>query len=133
MRWALSGGLPLHRDALAAVLDHHACRYSGGSYAGGGPDVVLRWTCEDVLAATSAELVTNWCAERGVIRPPEVLATLGTYLDYLGHFRLLARGSDPLAAMRAVLHDVAADRPPASGRLGHPAGGGRVVVLPQRG
>ena len=132
MRWALSGGLPLHRDALAALVDHHACGYGGGSRYPAGPAVVLRWTCDDVMAAAGAELMSGWCADRGADRPPEVLATLGTYLEYLGHFRLLERGSDPRRALQAVLKDLAEDRPGPARRPGHPAGGGRVLVLPVR-
>ncbi|MFM7063885.1 MAG: hypothetical protein ACKO04_10410 [Actinomycetes bacterium] len=100
VRWALSHGLPLHRDALAAIIDDHASQYDGGSLQPDGPPVALCWTLDD--AAAALDVADTWCEHVGARPPAQVARTLLTYLRYLGANHLFAPGSDRPRALRDV-------------------------------
>jgi hypothetical protein len=105
-RWALSSGRPAHRDALAAIV---ATRAGSGDAA--RPDEPTVWTVEDIGTLLWIELA-EWCRAAEVELPEQhhVAATLDTYLRFLSAHRLLARGSDPVAAMRRAIADYGGGR-----------------------
>lgn len=106
-RWALASGRPAHRDALAAVVGVRA-EHLG---AGAALDEPTEWTVEHI-----GELlwvgISSWCVDRyaHVPAPADVSRTLDTYLRYLSANRLLARGSDPVAALRRAISDYGGGR-----------------------
>lgn len=112
-RWALGRGLPLHRDALAAVV---GARWSqtGTTPLEGRPE---RWAAEEVGVLLWVG-IAEWCQEQGadLPGPDEVQPTLLTYLRFLSAQRLLERGSDPVAALRRAVGEYGGGRSAA-----HPA------------
>lgn len=118
-RWALASGSILRRDALAAIVAARAV-----SPVGPLPD---RWTAEDVADLLCSD-VPQWCAEHGVAPPPELAATLATYLRYLSAHRLLGPGSDNMGTLRrSIAEHRLGDR---ESRTSHPAGTRGAPVLP---
>jgi hypothetical protein len=105
-RWALSNGRPAHRDALAAVV---AARAQAAGL--GLPGSATVWTVEDIGTLLWVDL-TEWCQDAEVELPEQhqVSATLDTYLRYLSAHRLLAKGSDPVAALRRAIADYGGGR-----------------------
>lgn len=128
VRWALSHGLPLNRDALAAIVDDHAGNYGGGSFHPAGPPVALCWTLDD--AAAALDVSDTWCESVGARVPADVARTLLTYLRYLGAHQLFAPGSDRPRALRDVADSVltAGEQHPSR----HPAAVARVWSLRDR-
>ena len=100
IRWAMANGRPVHRDPLAALIGARAAAL--GSVA--TVDGASIWTAPDVGALLWVG-VADWCAAHGADLPPsdQVSDTLGTYLRYLSAHRLLAAGSDPVAALRRAV------------------------------
>lgn len=105
IRWALSNGRPVHRDALAALIGARAAAVPPTDDASG--DAVQHptvWTGPDIGALLWVG-VADWCADHGAEVPDgdHVATTLSTYLRFLSAHRLLARGSDPVAALRRAV------------------------------
>lgn len=98
VRWALAHGQHLSRDALAAMVDHHAVAAGGGSLCPDGPALDLCWTVDDVAAALDVR--DTWCDAVGAQPPVRLADTLSTYLRYLGSNGLLAPGSARPRALR---------------------------------
>ena len=128
VRWALSHGLPLNRDALAAIVDDHASHDGGGSFHPSGPPVGLCWTLEDTAAAL--DVSDTWCESVGARTPGDVPRTLLTYLRYLGANHLFAPGSDRPRALRDVASAVLVAGEQDQSR--HPAAVARVWSLSDR-
>ena len=106
-RWALSSGRAAHRDALAAIV---ATRTRSIADLG-APGAAIVWTVEDIGTLLWVELA-EWCADAEVDLPEQhhVTVTLDTYLRYLSSHRLLAKGSDPVAALRRAIADYGGGR-----------------------
>lgn len=108
--WALAGGLPLQRDALAAVV---GARYG---IATPGPAV---WTAGDVGTLLWVGIAA-WCRDAGADLPDAdaTRLTIRTYLAYLQRHDWLAPGSDGPGVLRRAVDDYAG----APSRSRHPAG-----------
>jgi hypothetical protein len=106
VRWALSSGRAAHRDALAAIVAARA--QSAGL---GLPGAASVWTVEDIGTLLWVDL-SEWCQDAEVELPEQhqVAATLDTYLRYLSAHRLLATGSDAVAALRRAIADYGGGR-----------------------
>ena len=106
-RWALSSGRAAHRDALAAIVAARAHSSTGL----GLPGTATVWTVEDIGTLLWVELA-EWCQDAEVELPEQhhVAATLDTYLRFLSAHRLLASGSDPVAALRRAIADYGGGR-----------------------
>jgi hypothetical protein len=105
IRWALANGRAVHRDALAALIgarsDAVPANQTEQTDPAGHPPI---WTGPDIGALLWVG-VADWCADRGAEVPDadHVATTLSTYLRFLSAHRLLARGSDPVAALRRAV------------------------------
>lgn len=107
IRWALANGRAVHRDALAALVGARAAALPspdptvGEAASAADPTV---WSGPDIGALLWVG-VADWCADRGAEVPDgdHVATTLSTYLRFLSAHRLLARGSDPVAALRRAV------------------------------
>jgi hypothetical protein len=128
VRWALAHGQQLSRDALAAVVDHHAALAGGGSLCPDGPALDLCWTVDDVAAAL--DLGDTWCDAVGAQPPVSLAATLTTYLRYLGSNGLLAPESARPRALREAVTNLAA--PGGRERARHPSAMAPVQSLHDR-
>ncbi|MFM7068588.1 MAG: hypothetical protein ACKOYM_03920 [Actinomycetes bacterium] len=126
-RWALAHRQPLHRDALALVIDCHAAAHLGGSATLTGPPIVFRWTRRDVVHVLSEANV--WCDRVGASPPDGLAETLETYLRFLTASGLLTGGSDQPRALRAEVQQHESRRPPHADRA-HPSRS--TVVFPLR-
>ena len=110
IRWALANGRPVHRDALAALVGARAEALPQSTptdlaaQAAAGADGATVWTGPDIGALLWVG-VADWCGDRGAEVPDgdHVASTLSTYLRFLSAHRLLARGSDPVAALRRAV------------------------------
>ena len=128
IRWALSNGGPVHRDALAALVGARAQASGAGELrpaVWSGPDVgALLWVG-----------VSDWCADAGVVLPEagQVAVTLATWLRFLSAHQLLAPGSDSVVALRRAVTEYggtparSSSRPAIHPSMGHSAVG---PVLP---
>lgn len=118
-RWAIRRGLPVERDALAALVGAAAARAGRPPFDGHRE----RWTEADVGALLRTG-VDDWCRDRGVA-PPEpgaTAATLRTYLEFLAGCGLLSRDSHSPTELRRAVGNARARRSPhhpalARGRL----------------
>jgi hypothetical protein len=118
-RWALANGHLIERDALAAVVAARSDLSTG--------TIDLCWTAEDV-GRVMWSTVPMWCSTHQVHHPTDLATTTATYLRFLSAHRQLARGSDPIAALRRAVAD---HRPgPQRSRARHPAAGRTAPVLP---
>lgn len=104
-RWALANGRPADRDALAAIV---ATRNVFGP---GWTEGAQRWTADEVGRLLWVD-IAGWCQDCELQTPDahRVAATLDTYLRYLSAHRLIARGSDPVAALRRAITDYGGGR-----------------------
>lgn len=132
IRWALSHGRPVHRDALAALIGSRSQALAGPGATAAGPDAARAsvWSATDVGAMLWVG-VADWCGTHGARLPPaeQVTTTLLTYLRFLSAHKLLARGSDPVAELRRAVGEYGGT----SGRSRrHPSMGARpnAPVLP---
>ncbi len=100
IRWALANGRAVHRDALAALIGARSAALGAAAEVDGGSV----WVAPDVGALLWVG-VADWCELHGADLPDgeDVSATLGTYLRFLSAHRLLATGSDPVAALRRAV------------------------------
>lgn len=118
--WALAHGHAVHRDALAIII--------AGKVNSSG-DISCRWTARGVgvLLRSGAR---SWCDRHGAQPPPDMVATLATYLRYLSGHRLLEPGSDSPASLRRAVSEYRS--PESLSRSNHPAAGPRraATVLP---
>jgi hypothetical protein len=117
VRWALAHGQQLSRDALAAVVDHHAVRAGGGSLIPDGPALDLCWTVDDI--AEAFDVRDTWCDAVGAQPPVNLAATITTYLRYLGSNALLTPGSARPRALREAVAEFA--QPGGRERSRHPS------------
>jgi len=107
VRWALATGRSVNRDALAAIVGTRAEDLSDPS----GVLSPTTWTADDI-----GELlwggITAWCTEQFAEAPgsDDMSRTLDTYLRYLSANRLLAVGSDTVAALRRAITDYGGHR-----------------------
>jgi len=129
VRWALIKGLPLHRDALAAIIDAHAVRHGGGSQNRAGAPVALKWTRLDVEIAIQLGAPGGWCSLVGAEPPAEISTTLATYLSYLSRNRIFSPDSDSLGALRSTISEWAGEPSATRGRRRHPSSVGSVLAL----
>ncbi len=113
-RWALANRRPCDRDALAAIV---AVRNAFGP---GWTDGAQRWTAEEIGRLLWVDLA-GWCqdCEKETPDGDRVAATLDTYLRFLSAHRLIARGSDPVAALRRAISDYGGGRSPAHPSVRH--------------
>ncbi len=118
--WALAHGHVVHRDALAVIV---------ASRVDATGRISFRWTARNVALVLWSG-ARSWCDRHGVAPPPDLAATLATYLRYVSAHRLLEPGSDSPASLRRA---VAEHRgPEARSRSNHPTAGVRrtAPVLP---
>ena len=106
-RWALASGRPAHRDALAAIVGVRSAHLSAQLSL----DDASEWTT-DHIGELLWGAISSWCVDRyaHVPEPNDVARTLDTYLRYLSANRLLAKGSDPVAALRRAITDYGGGR-----------------------
>lgn len=112
-RWALASGRPANRDALAAIVAARAASMSD-------PEAIESatvWTAAGIGSMLWTD-VADWCDAVAAEVPAacHVTDTLDTYLRHLSAGRLIAPGSDPVAALRRAIVDYGGRR---SGR--HPS------------
>ena len=118
--WALAHGHVVHRDALAVIV---------ASRVDSSGRISFRWTARNVALVLWSG-ARSWCDRHGAAPPPDLAATLATYLRYVSAHRLLDPGSDSPASLRRA---VAEHRgPEARSRSNHPTAGVRraATVLP---
>jgi hypothetical protein len=101
-RWALGRGLPLHRDALAALIGARSFLSDELPVDGGTES----WSTAEVGTLLWVG-IADWCQDRdaGLPDPDAVAATFLTYLRFLSAHRLLARSSDPVAGLRRAVSE----------------------------
>lgn len=120
VRWALSSGRGVSRDALAALVGARADDLADPT----GVNAPTTWSADDI-GSLLWHGVSSWCTDgyADVPEPHDVARTLDTYLRYLSANRLLAAGSDPVATLRRAITDYGGSR-----SRSHPAVRHRMVA-----